>query len=126
MLSVFRTRLQGSNKIDFLSLSCEGSPEVYSRSYIQRCKKVSILCTIFIYNYIVKFSLITVNRGPAGVRAQAMDKDGKLVDDFVFDEGTGVIGSRVLHCRNAPSPAATSSMAIAKFVADKLDRDFKL
>ncbi|XP_012530193.1 L-2-hydroxyglutarate dehydrogenase, mitochondrial [Monomorium pharaonis] len=66
-----------------------------------------------------------VKRGPAGVRAQAMDRDGKLVDDFVFDTGTGTIGSRVLHCRNAPSPAATSSMAIAKFIADKLDRDFK-
>lgn len=66
-----------------------------------------------------------VNRGPAGVRAQALDKDGKLVDDFVFDGGTGKIGSRVLHCRNAPSPAATSCMAIAKFIVDKLDRDFK-
>jgi len=59
------------------------------------------------------------------VRAQALDKDGKLVDDFVFDGGIGAIGSRILHCRNAPSPAATSSMAIAKFIADKLDRDFK-
>ncbi|XP_012221153.1 L-2-hydroxyglutarate dehydrogenase, mitochondrial isoform X1 [Linepithema humile] len=66
-----------------------------------------------------------VKRGPTGVRAQALDKDGKLVDDFVFDEGTGKIGSRVLHCRNAPSPAATSSLAIAKFIVDKLDRDFK-
>lgn len=60
------------------------------------------------------------------MRAQALDKDGKLVDDFVFDGGIGTIGSRVLHCRNAPSPAATSSMSIAKFIADKLDRDFKL
>lgn len=73
----------------------------------------------------MKFFLVIINRGPAGVRAQAMDKDGKLVDDFVFDGGSGTIGSRVLHCRNAPSPAATSSMAIAKFIADKLDRDFK-
>lgn len=60
------------------------------------------------------------------MRAQALDKDGKLVDDFAFDGGTGAIGSRVLHCRNAPSPAATSCLAIAKFIADKLDRDFKL
>lgn len=59
------------------------------------------------------------------MRAQALDNDGKLVDDFVFDFGTGTIGSRVLHCRNAPSPAATSSMAIAKFIADKLDADFR-
>ncbi|XP_011253873.1 L-2-hydroxyglutarate dehydrogenase, mitochondrial [Camponotus floridanus] len=75
--------------------------------------------------FIPEVSYRDVRRGPAGVRAQALDKDGKLVDDFVFDGGTGSIGSRVLHCRNAPSPAATSSMAIAKFIADKLDRDFK-
>ncbi|XP_014599044.1 PREDICTED: L-2-hydroxyglutarate dehydrogenase, mitochondrial [Polistes canadensis] len=66
-----------------------------------------------------------VKRGPAGVRAQALDSDGRLVDDFVFDNGTGNIGCRVLHCRNAPSPAATSSMAIAKYIADKLQNDFK-
>lgn len=64
-------------------------------------------------------------RGPAGVRAQALDKHGKLVDDFVFDGGNGSIGSRVLHCRNAPSPAATSSLAIAKHISDKLEADFK-
>lgn len=54
-----------------------------------------------------------------------MDNDGKLVDDFVFDNGVGSIGSRVLHCRNAPSPAATSSMAIAKHICNKLETDFK-
>ncbi|XP_001604118.1 L-2-hydroxyglutarate dehydrogenase, mitochondrial isoform X1 [Nasonia vitripennis] len=66
-----------------------------------------------------------VKRGPAGVRAQALDNDGNLVDDFVFDNGTGTLGQRVLHCRNAPSPGATSSMAIAKFISDKLEKDFK-
>lgn len=75
--------------------------------------------------FIPEISYKDVRRGPTGVRAQALDKDGKLVEDFVFDAGTGAIGSRVLHCRNAPSPAATSCMAIAKFIADKLDRDFK-
>lgn len=64
-------------------------------------------------------------RGPSGVRAQALDKNGNLVDDFVFDGGKGNIGKRVIHCRNAPSPAATSSMAIAKYIADKLEKDFK-
>ncbi|KAH0567407.1 L-2-hydroxyglutarate dehydrogenase, mitochondrial isoform X1 [Cotesia glomerata] len=66
-----------------------------------------------------------IKKGPAGVRAQAMDDDGKLVDDFVFDNGVGSLGSRVLHCRNAPSPAATSSMAIAKYICNKLEKDFK-
>ena len=65
-------------------------------------------------------------RGPAGVRAQALDISGKLVDDFVFDSGTGSIGARMLHVRNAPSPAATSSLAIAKIVADKAKEAFKL
>lgn len=65
------------------------------------------------------------SRGPAGVRAQAMDNNGNLVDDFVFDEGKGSIGSRIVHVRNAPSPAATSSMSIAKFISDKIEKEFK-
>jgi L-2-hydroxyglutarate oxidase LhgO len=52
--------------------------------------------------------------GPSGVRAQALDPSGKLVDDFV----TEVQGDRVLHVRNAPSPAATSSLAIGRLIAD--------
>jgi 2-hydroxyglutarate dehydrogenase len=67
-----------------------------------------------------------VTRGPAGVRAQALDEDGKLVDDFIFDSGTGSIGGRMLHVRNAPSPAATSSLAIAIMVADKAKERFRL
>ncbi|XP_018058498.1 PREDICTED: L-2-hydroxyglutarate dehydrogenase, mitochondrial [Atta colombica] len=100
------------------------------RYFLPGCKE--IIKSIFyplavkdLQKFIPELTYKDVKRGPAGVRAQAMDKDGKLVDDFVFDVGTGVIGSRVLHCRNAPSPAATSSMAIAKFIADKLDHDFK-
>lgn len=53
---------------------------------------------------------------------------GTLIEDFVFDSkpGSGAIGSRVLHCRNAPSPGATSSLAIAKMIADKIKDEFKL
>jgi L-2-hydroxyglutarate oxidase LhgO len=47
----------------------------------------------------------------AGVRAQALSSDGQLLDDFWFDRA-----DRVLHLRNAPSPAATSSLALAKEV----------
>lgn len=69
-----------------------------------------------------------VKRGPAGVRAQAMDIEGNLVDDFVFDRGTGTgaLAKLVLHCRNAPSPGATSSLAIAKMVADKIEQEFNI
>uniref|UniRef100_A0A8W7PG53 L-2-hydroxyglutarate dehydrogenase, mitochondrial n=1 Tax=Anopheles coluzzii TaxID=1518534 RepID=A0A8W7PG53_ANOCL len=69
-----------------------------------------------------------VARGPAGVRAQALDNDGNLVDDFVFDHGTGesVLSKNILHCRNAPSPGATSSLSIAKMIADKIEHEFHI
>jgi 2-hydroxyglutarate dehydrogenase len=57
----------------------------------------------------------------AGVRAQALARDGRLVDDFVFSHT-----ERALHVRNAPSPAATSSLAIARHVADEAERAFAL
>jgi L-2-hydroxyglutarate oxidase len=60
--------------------------------------------------------------GPSGVRAQAIDASGALVDDFVVD----VQGDRVLHVRNAPSPAATSSLAIGRLVADAAAQAFDL
>ena len=53
--------------------------------------------------------------GPAGVRAQALGRDGALLDDFLI-ERTG----RALHVRNAPSPAATSALALAREIADRL------
>ncbi|WP_150466950.1 L-2-hydroxyglutarate oxidase [Francisella sp. SYW-9] len=55
---------------------------------------------------------------PAGVRAQALGKDGKLVDDFLFK-----ITSRALHVCNAPSPAATSSLPIGKYIIDKFEKE---
>ncbi|XP_012727709.2 L-2-hydroxyglutarate dehydrogenase, mitochondrial [Fundulus heteroclitus] len=76
--------------------------------------------------YIPELSLNDVLRGPTGVRAQALDRDGNLVDDFVFDGGVGDLGSRVLHVRNAPSPAATSSLAIAEMIADEVESRFTL
>ena len=52
--------------------------------------------------------------GPSGVRAQAIDPDGTLVDDFRLG------GSRrIVHVRNAPSPGATASLAIARVLADE-------
>jgi L-2-hydroxyglutarate oxidase len=59
--------------------------------------------------------------GFAGVRAQALDRRGLLVDDFVFSR-TGT----ALHVRNAPSPGATSSLAIARLIADEADAAFRL
>lgn len=76
--------------------------------------------------FIPELTVDDITRGPAGVRAQAMDISGKLIDDFYFDGGEGALGKNILHCRNAPSPGATSSLSIAKMIADKLDEDFKL
>jgi L-2-hydroxyglutarate oxidase LhgO len=59
--------------------------------------------------------------GPSGIRAQALAPDGKLVDDFVIDQDGPVI-----HVRNAPSPAATSSLAIAQSIADRAASAFEL
>lgn len=56
-----------------------------------------------------------VEPGPAGIRAQALSADGTLVDDFVFHAQ-----GRVLHVRNAPSPGATSSLAIADAIAARV------
>ncbi len=59
--------------------------------------------------------------GPAGVRAQAMASDGSLVDDFVFEGAEGIV-----HVRNAPSPAATSSLAIGKYIVEDAEKRFDL
>jgi L-2-hydroxyglutarate oxidase LhgO len=53
--------------------------------------------------------------GGAGVRAQAMLPEGKLVEDFLFEEDRGI-----LHVINAPSPAATASLAIGQKIAEKV------
>jgi L-2-hydroxyglutarate oxidase LhgO len=53
----------------------------------------------------------------SGVRAQAVDRDGRLVDDFEISK----IGA-VSHVRNAPSPAATSAFALARELVDRIDR----
>ena len=54
--------------------------------------------------------------GGSGVRAQAVDRRGRLIDDFRIEEGPGAI-----HVLNAPSPAATSSLMIGQFIANKAD-----
>lgn len=55
-------------------------------------------------------------RSTAGIRAQALDRDGRLLDDFAF-----ATSERGVHVLNAPSPAATASLAIADRVVDELE-----
>jgi 2-hydroxyglutarate dehydrogenase len=66
--------------------------------------------------YVPELGLDDVEPGPAGVRAQAVGRDGGLLDDFAFGET-----AHAVHVVNAPSPAATASLAIAKLVADRLE-----
>ena len=56
---------------------------------------------------------------PAGVRAQAVTKNGSLVDDFLINET-----ENILNICNAPSPAATASLNIGKIVSEKLATRF--
>jgi L-2-hydroxyglutarate oxidase len=64
--------------------------------------------------YVPELRAADVEGGPAGVRAQAVGRDGALVDDFVLSETDAT-----LHVRNAPSPAATSSLALGELIADR-------
>ena len=59
-----------------------------------------------------------LERGGAGVRAQAMSPDGALIQDFHF-----VRRRSALHVLNAPSPAATASLAIGEEIAVQIERD---
>ncbi|MDN5779634.1 MAG: L-2-hydroxyglutarate oxidase, partial [Humibacillus sp.] len=85
-----------------------GASEVWGsfnrRAFIARARR-----------YVPAISPSDVRPGPAGVRAQAMDADGSLVDDFRFSR----VGN-VFSIRNAPSPAATASLAIADRIVREL------
>lgn len=67
--------------------------------------------------YVPEISKNDVQPAFTGVRAQAVARSGELVDDFVFSAT-----ERALHVRNAPSPAATASLAIASEIADRAQR----
>jgi (S)-2-hydroxyglutarate dehydrogenase len=65
--------------------------------------------------YVPEIGPADVVRARAGLRAQAVDRDGSLVDDFRISQSDGITS-----VRNAPSPAATSSLAIARYVVDRI------
>jgi len=65
--------------------------------------------------YVPELETSDLVTGGAGVRAQAVDRRGALLDDFAFSRS-----GRVLAVRNAPSPAATASLAIAERVVEEL------
>lgn len=73
------------------------------RHYLDQCRK-----------YCPSLVLDDLRPYPAGIRAQAVDRQGRLAQDFVTRQT-----ARMLHVLNAPSPAATSSLAIAEMLADQ-------
>ena len=78
----------------------------------------SLSCRRFVaaaQRYVPELTVDDVVRGPVGVRAQAMENDGTLVDDFRIERH-----GRVTALRNAPSPAATSSLAIAEHLVGEV------
>ena len=88
-----------------------GAAEVYrdlsKRAFVAACQR-----------FIPELTHANVMPGPSGVRAQSVARDGGLVDDFVIN----VQGPQLMHVRNAPSPAATSCLAIGQLIADEWER----
>jgi L-2-hydroxyglutarate oxidase len=62
-----------------------------------------------------------IHRAGSGVRAQAIEANGALVDDFRIVEA-----ARMIHVLNAPSPAATASISIGETIATLADKNFDL
>jgi L-2-hydroxyglutarate oxidase len=62
-----------------------------------------------------------VRPGGAGIRAQAVDREGHLLDDFCLVDGDGMV-----HVLNAPSPAATASISIGRTIAEYAAKNFAL
>ena len=65
--------------------------------------------------YVPSLANVAVTSATRGIRAQAMEADGSLVDDFVIRKQGNII-----HIRNAPSPGATSSLAIAEYIVREI------
>lgn len=71
--------------------------------------------------YLPELAARDLARGPCGIRAQVMTRAGELVDDFLVEDGPAS-----LHVLNAPSPAATSCLAIGELVAERAAERFGL
>ena len=86
----------------------EFKDSLYKRGYLQRVRK-----------YCPELTTADLQLCPAGIRAQAVRKDGTMVHDFLFAETP-----RSLHVCNAPSPAATSAIPIGSYLCDKIRDKF--
>ncbi|KAE9545766.1 hypothetical protein AGLY_001309 [Aphis glycines] len=77
-----------------------------------------------IQNYIPDIKQNDINKGPTGVRAQPLWADGTMAEDLVLDiasnDPSDLVKHRIMHCRSAPSPSATSSLPIGEVIVDKM------
>ena len=90
-----------------LSLGLHEMQESWFKTiYIRRVQK-----------YLPNISATDLMPFPAGIRAQPVTRDGKIIDDFVFARSR-----RSLHVCNAPSPAATSAIPIGEHICEQLDQ----
>ncbi|KAK5576710.1 hypothetical protein RB653_007854 [Dictyostelium firmibasis] len=72
--------------------------------------------------YMPNITVDMLEYGGSGVRSQAISKSGDLIEDFIFDTPSDI---PIIHVRNSPSPAATSSLAIANEIVDLVQTNFK-
>lgn len=79
---------------------------LFKKAYLKECQK---FCPSLTLDDLLPYR--------AGIRAQVVTSKGELVHDFLFKQT-----DRMLHVCNAPSPAATSAIPIARMIVDKLDR----
>jgi L-2-hydroxyglutarate oxidase len=68
-----------------------------------------------------ELGMADVKAAGSGIRAQAVQHDGAMVDDFCIEQS-----ERMIHVLNAPSPAATASISIGKTIAEMADEQFDL
>jgi L-2-hydroxyglutarate oxidase len=71
--------------------------------------------------YVPEVKADDLSPGPSGIRAQAVDRRGRLIDDFVVSSSDGVV-----HVLSAPSPAATACLAIGRLIAARVERSVDL
>ena len=83
---------------------------LWRRGYLAECRK-----------FCPELTLDDLSSHPAGVRAQAVLRDGTLVHDFAIRRT-----KRTLHVCNAPSPAATSAIPIAAYLVDQMSQAFEV
>jgi L-2-hydroxyglutarate oxidase len=95
-------------KNHFKSGLLEMKNSLFKRGYLRQVQK-----------YSPSIKLKDLQPYPAGIRAQAVLKDGTLVHDFLFAESR-----RSIHVCNAPSPAATSAIPIGRYITDKATKAF--